>query len=87
MAQNKPVKTFRIRGISASVFANETHADGQPVRFFKVSVQRAFRQDGEFKHNSSFGRDDIPVAMLVLRRAWEFIVDSEAAATAEKSQE
>ena len=66
MAQSKPVKTFRFRGISASVFENTTHADNQPVRFFKVSLQRAFKQDGEFKHNSSFGRDDIPVAMHVL---------------------
>lgn len=78
MAQNKPVKTFRIRGISASVFENEVQSEGQPVRFFKVSLQRAFRQDGEFKHNSSFGRDDLPVAMHVLREAWEFILEAEA---------
>jgi hypothetical protein len=87
MAQSKPVKTFRFRGISASVFENTTHADNQPVRFFKVSLQRAFKQDGEFKHNSSFGRDDIPVAMHVLHNAWQFILDQEAASTAETIQE
>ncbi len=87
MAQSKPVKTFRFRGISASVFENTTYADNQPVRFFKVSVQRAFKQDGEFRHNSSFGRDDIPVAMHVLHRAWQFILDQEAAATVETVQE
>jgi hypothetical protein len=87
MAQNKPVKVFRFRGISASVFENETHADGQPLRFFKVSLQRAYRQDGEFKHNSSFGRDEIPVAMHVLRKSWEFILEREAAWTVEKNHE
>ena len=87
MAQSKPVKTFRVRGISASVFENTTHADSQSVRFFKVSLQRAFKQDGEFKHNSSFGRDDVPVAMHVLHKAWQFILDQEAASTAETTQE
>ena len=87
MAQNKPAKVFRFRGISASVFENTTHADNQPLRFFKVSLQRAFKQDGVFKHNSSFGRDDIPVAMHVLNQAWQFILEQEAASTAEINQE
>jgi len=87
MAQSKPVKTFRFRGISASVFENTTHADNQPLRFFKVNLQRAFKQEGEFKHNSSFGRDDIPVAMHVLSKAWQFILNQEAASTAETNQE
>ena len=87
MAQNKPVKVFRFRGISASVFENTTHAENQPVRFFKVSLQRAFKQDGEFRHNSSFGRDDIPVAKHVLDEAWRFILEQEAASTAETNQE
>ena len=87
MAQSKPVKTFRFRGISASVFENTTHTDNQPVRFFKVNLQRTFKQDGEFRHNSSFGRDDIPVAMHVLQEAWRFILNQEAASTAETVQE
>jgi hypothetical protein len=87
MAQNKPVKTFRFRGISASVFENTTHADDQPVRFFKVNLQRTFKRDGKYEHNSSFGRDDIPVAMHVLDQAWQFILETEAAATPETNQE
>ena len=85
--QNKPVKVFRYRGISASVFENTTYADNQPVRFFKVSLQRAFKRDGKFEHNSSFGRDDIPVAKRVLDQAWQFILETEAASTADTNQE
>lgn len=87
MGPNKPVKTFRLRGISASIFENTTYANGQPVIFYKVSVQRSFRQGGEYKHNSNFSRDDLPVAALVLRRAWEYILDLEAASTAETIHE
>ena len=86
-SQNKPVKTFRFRGISASVFENTTYADNQPVRFYKVSLQRAFKRDGKFEHNSSFGRDDIPVAKYVLDEAWRFILEQEAVSTAEINQE
>lgn len=76
MAQ--PVRTFRHRGISASVFENETHQNGQKIRFYKVSLQRAFKQGDEFKHNSSFGRDDIPIAIHVLQQAWQFVLEAEA---------
>jgi hypothetical protein len=52
-----------------------------------VSLQRAFKRDGKFEHNSSFGRDDIPVAKHVLDLAWQFILETEAAATPETNQE
>ena len=82
MAQ--PVKTYRYRGISASVFENETHQNGQPIRFFKISLQRAFRQGDEIKHNSSFSRDDIPIAIHVLQQAWEFVLEAEHSQTAQE---
>jgi hypothetical protein len=84
-APNKPVKTFRLRGISASVFLNETYQEGQPMRFYKVSLQRTFRQNGEFKHNSSFGRDEIPVAVHVLQQAWAYILEIENASSVEEA--
>ena len=77
----KPVKVFRIRGVSASVFENTTHADGQEVKFFKVNLQRTFKQGDEFKHSTSFGRDEIPVARLVLQQAWEFVLQAEKSQT------
>ncbi|MCA9224420.1 MAG: hypothetical protein KDA47_02370 [Planctomycetales bacterium] len=74
---SQPVKTFRYRGISASVFENETYQDGQPVRFYKVNLQRTFKHRNQYKHNSSFSRDDLPIAMLVLRQAYEFVLEQE----------
>lgn len=75
----KPVQVFRLRGISASVFANTAKADGRDVVFHKVSVQRIYRDnDGEFKSTTSFGRDDLPTVSLLVQRAWEFILDVEA---------
>ena len=84
---NKPVKVFRYRGISASVFENFSQTDGEQVRFFKVNLQRTFKQGEDFKHNASFGRDEIPIARLVLDRAWQFVLDAEAASTARDDED
>jgi hypothetical protein len=76
---NKPVQAFRMRGISASVFANEVVTDdGRELTRFDVSIQRRYRDGDEFKTTTSFRRDDLPILQLLARRAWEFIVDEEA---------
>jgi len=77
-ASNKPVKVFRIRGVSASVFENQSRSEGRDLTFFKVSLQRTYKDGNEFKSTSSFSRDDIPVARHLLQEAWEFILHAEA---------
>jgi len=81
MAQSnntKPVQVFRLRGISVSVFANTVKTADREVTFHKVSLQRTYREGDEFKTTSSLGRDDLPMARLLLERAWTFILDTEA---------
>ncbi len=79
MAQTsmKPVKVFRSRGLSASVFANHAKSDGRDITFHKVSLQRTYKDGDEWKTTTSFGRDDLPIARLLLDRAWEFILEAE----------
>jgi hypothetical protein len=74
----KPVKTIRLRGVSASIFANKAMVEGREITFHKVSVQRSYKDGDDWKHTSSFGRDDLPVVNTVLQRAWDFILDTEA---------
>ena len=80
MAQTstKPVKVFRSRGVSASIFANHAKSDGRDITFHKVSLQRTWKDGDEWKTTSSFSRDDLPVVRLLLDRAWEFILDAES---------
>ena len=73
----KPVKVFRLRGISASIFANRATSAERTVPYFKVSLQRTYKDADGFKTTSSFSRDDIPVAGLLLSEAWGFILESE----------
>ena len=75
----KPVKVIRLRGISASVFANRAKSEGRDITFHKVSVQRSYKDGDDWKQTTNFGRDDLPIVKVVLQRAWEFILDTEAA--------
>ena len=77
-AGTKPVQTFRLRGLSASIFENHAKDPDSDVTFHKVSLQRTYKDGEEFKTTTSLGRDDLPVAVLLLQRAWEYILDAEA---------
>jgi len=77
----KPIETFRLRGISASVFENSSE-DGKTT-FHKVSLQRSYRQEDEWRTTQSLSRDDLPIAALLLKKAWEFILQTEATVSTE----
>lgn len=75
----KPEKVFRLRGLSASIFANTAMVEKREITYRKVSLQRSYRDDdGEWKSTNNFGRDDLPTLQLLLQRSWEFILDTEA---------
>ena len=86
-ASNKPVKVIRLRGVSASIFANHGKSDGRDITFHKVSIQRSYKDGEEWKETTSFGRNDLPVVILVLQRAWEFILDTEASRRKEEMED
>lgn len=72
----RPLRTFRLKGVKASVFENRTEQGA----FYKTSLQKVYKDGEEWKTTTSLGRDDLPVARLLLGRAWEFILETEAAA-------
>lgn len=71
---NKPVRIFRRRGVKVSVFQNLA----QENVFHKLTLQKIYRQGEEWKTTSSLGRDDIPIARLLLGQAWEYILTQES---------
>ena len=71
----KPVQVYRARGVKVSVFENHS---GDNV-FFKVALQRIYREGEEWKTTTSLSRDDLPIARHLLLRAWDFVLETEAA--------
>lgn len=76
----KPIKVFRLRGTSVSVFANPVkNKDAQDSTFYKFSVQRTYKDsNGEFRQTSTFALDDLPVVWLLVQKAWEFTLALQA---------
>lgn len=73
----KPVRVFRDRRLSVSVFRNPTR--DQERTFHSVSLQRSYKDGDEYKATHSLGKDDLPAAQLLLAQAWEWLVNEEAA--------
>ena len=71
---NSPVRTFRLKGVKVAVFENPV----QNGTLHKVTIQRVYREDQEWKTTASLGRDDLPVATLLLGKAWEFILEAQS---------
>ena len=80
----KPVKVFRSRGVSASVFANQSKK-GEP--FYKVCLQRTYWDGENYKSSDTFGRVEAPVAVLLMLQAWQFVLQTAAAAKKDASKE
>ena len=74
--KNKPAQQYRLRGLAVSIFANT--AKDRDVPFYKVSMQKTYKDGKEFRTTTSLGRDDLPVADLLLKKAWVWILEREA---------
>ncbi len=71
---NKPIHVLRRRGVKVSVFENRS---GDTI-FHKITIQKIYRDEsGAWKTTHSLGRDDLPIAQLLIGRAWEVVLDRE----------
>ena len=81
--KNQPVMEYRINGVKAVVWQNETRNGSM----FNTTLVRIYRdKEGNWKETSSLGRDDLLPAAKVLDQAHSFIIIQEQA-TASVSEE
>jgi len=72
MAQ--PEITFRHGSCSASVFTNEYERGYEKFTVKTVSFQRSYRDKfGQWHSSSSLNVNDIPKAVVVLQKAYEYL--------------
>ena len=71
----KPEKRFQCGAVEASIFENETHQNGKPIKIKKVAFQKRYKSsDGSWKSTTSLDVNDLPKAILALRKAYEYLV-------------
>ena len=72
---NQPLKKFRIGSISATVWENQgLNEKGEVTNFRNVSFERAYRDaKGEWQSTTGLRASDLPKAILVLNKAYEYL--------------
>jgi len=77
MAGQKPVAKFKAGQISAALWENEIIAkNGHRATVLKATVERRYKdRDGNWKSSGSFSRNEIPLAIYCLQKAFEKIIE------------
>lgn len=69
--KNQPVMEYRINGVKAVVWKNETRNGSM----FNTTLVRVYKdKDGQWQETASLGRDDLLAAAKVLDQAHSFII-------------
>ncbi|MFH1506282.1 MAG: hypothetical protein ABIE94_04845 [archaeon] len=75
MSENQPEKKFRAGAISATVWKNQGQTqDKEKITYRTVSFERNYKdKSGIWQTTTSLRVNDLPKAMLVLGKAYEFV--------------
>jgi hypothetical protein len=78
MAGQKPVAKFSAGGVSAALWENEINVGGSAKTILKASINRRYKDSsGQWKSSTSFSRNEVPLAILALLKAYEKMVGEE----------
>lgn len=74
-AKNLPEAKFKAGGIAATVWKNAGVRDGQAVEYRTISIDRKYLgKNKEWQSTNSMRINDLPKAVVVLQRAYEYLV-------------
>ena len=72
----KPRAKFRAGQASCAIWENEAVMNGKTVTMLKASVERRYRDSsGTWKSSTSFSRNEIPLAVYCLEKAFEYMIE------------
>ena len=69
----KPEKKFNCGPISASIWAKTKTMEGDTLKFYSVTINKAYKEDEDWKHTNSFNIEDLPKVALVANEAYKYI--------------
>lgn len=79
MTGQAPIAKFRAGQVSSALWENDIQVRGQTIKILKATVQRRYKDkdSGEWKSSTSFSRNEIPLAIYCLQKAFEKIVEAQ----------
>ena len=76
--QQTPIAKFQAGQVSAALWENQVQINGRTVTLLKATVQRRYKdRDGKWQSSGSFGRNEIPMAIYCLQKAFEKIIEKQ----------
>jgi len=79
VGQQLPVAKFRAGQVSSALWENQIQVKGAAVTILKATVQRRYKdRDGNWQSSSSFSRNEIPLAIHCLQKAFEKIIEMQS---------
>jgi len=70
----QPEKKFRAGALSATIWNNVGQQENKEMSYKTVSFERKYKdKDGKWKSTNSLRSGDLPKAVLVLNKAFEYI--------------
>jgi hypothetical protein len=85
----QPKKKFHAGAVRAAVWQNaRTLPSGQSLQVMSVTIDRTYKdKEGNWQNTGSLPMNDIPKAILVLTKAYEFALSGKAGEDAEESDD
>ena len=76
MKNQIPIKKISAGTVSCALWQNEILSGGRVVRVLRATVERRYKdKDGEWKSSGSFSRNEIPLAIHCLQKAFETMLN------------
>lgn len=76
--QQMPVAKFRAGPVSSAIWENEVQMPRGTVKILKATIQRRYKdKSGTWQSSTSFGRNEIPLAIHCLQKAFEKIIQTQ----------
>jgi hypothetical protein len=76
MGTQQPLAKFRAGAVSCAVWENEATVNGRQIEILKATLERRFKDaSGTWKSSNSFSRNEIPLAIYCLEKAFAMIIE------------
>ena len=76
METQQPLQRFRAGQVSCALFENSIQVNGEDRQIIKATLGRRYKdRNGNWKTSQSYSRNEIPLAIYVLQKAFEAIIE------------
>jgi len=76
MENKEPIQRFRAGQVEGAIWQNKVQINGQAATILKASVNRRYKdRTGTWQSSQSFSKNEIPLAIYVLHKAFEAMIE------------